>query len=67
MLLYHSVKMSEAITEPKAYTRLTDNIVSQILSNTKPELSVVCLKLYYSILAAEHLIFSSGKRFTSTN
>ena len=36
------VRMSDAIYDPHAYTRLTDHIVQQILMTTSPELEEVC-------------------------
>ena len=35
------VRMSEAIENPYAYTRLTDHVIQQILMSTKPELEEV--------------------------
>lgn len=39
------VKMSDAIDDPVAYTRLTDNIVQQILASTDPKLHEVHIYL----------------------
>lgn len=35
------VRMSEAIENPYAYTRLTDHVIQQILMSTTPELEEV--------------------------
>lgn len=35
------VRMSEAIEDPYAYTRLTDHVIQQILMSTIPELEEV--------------------------
>ena len=37
------VRMSDAIYDPHAYTRLTDHVVQQILMTTSPELEEVCM------------------------
>ncbi len=45
LFIYHThrkkVKMSDAIEDPYAYTRLTDNVVQQILLSTEPQLQKV--------------------------
>lgn len=35
------VRMSKAIEDPYAYTRLTDHVIQQILMSTSPELEEV--------------------------
>ena len=35
--------MSEAINDPVAYTRLTDNIIQRVLESTDPKLDEVCV------------------------